>query len=181
MGYGLCHPPGRYLRGKIRLAGRLRPASFPPSRRLTLPVGRSSQQDLASAMEVENVGPNEDPSNLSNEGELKTIRGNKRKNHRGGQKKKGRKGPKACNQDTAAGSKGKGAIMEDRGDAVRMDAGEGSNATTPVLHARGYADFRRCVLSHASTGLHRYQCVYTHTFLPPLHVFCLVPRLPSAH
>jgi len=80
-------------------------------------------------MEVENIGPNENPSNLPNEGELKTIRGNKRKNHRGGQKKKGRKGPKAGNQDTAAGSKGKGAIMEDRGDAVRMDAGEGSNAT----------------------------------------------------
>lgn len=76
-------------------------------------------------MEVENGNPN---SNLLNEGQLKTIGGNKRKNHRGGQKKKGRKGPKAGSQDTAAGSKGKGAI-EDRGDTVRMDAGEGSNAT----------------------------------------------------
>ena len=87
-------------------------------------------------MESENVGPNENLSSISNEGELEATKGNKkRKNHRGGQKKKGKKGPNSGNQDTAAGSMEMDPIMEDEG-----DAGKGSNATQEVLVVSNFID-----------------------------------------
>lgn len=77
-------------------------------------------------MEVENVGPGENPSNLSMEGEPKRVKGNKRRNHRGGQKKKGKKGPETGDQHTVTEAKEIGAVVDD---AVRADAGVGSNTT----------------------------------------------------
>ena len=77
-------------------------------------------------MEVENVGPGENHSNLSVEGEPKRVKGNKRRNHRGGQKKKGKKGPEAGDKHTVTEAKEIGAVVDD---AARADAGEGSNTT----------------------------------------------------
>ena len=66
------------------------------------------------------------------EGEINKAKSNKRRNHRGGQKKRGKKGGKGRqpgDQHTVTENKDAGTVVEARDDAVRADSGEGSNET----------------------------------------------------
>jgi len=81
-------------------------------------------QDLVSAMEVGNLGPSNASTGVSSGGDIQTTKGNKRKNHRGGRKKKGKMGPKVGNQNTSAEDTDFGALKRDGDSIVCADAGD---------------------------------------------------------
>lgn len=58
--------------------------------------------DLISDMEVEKVSLSKPPDDVSSDRDIHTTKGNKRKNHRGGRKKKAKMGSKLGDQDTSA-------------------------------------------------------------------------------